>query len=104
MENITLFTIIVSVTSIVLAIVAIVLSILFYVWSRTSNIEIQKAANHIDHNTEKIEKLFNKFYTDTFGIMKATITAMQNRVFADADADSGIISTNEKIQSKKNNK
>lgn len=88
MENLQLFTIIVSISSILLAIVAITLSILFYVWSRKSNEDIQKTSIHIDHNTEKIEKLFDRFYTDTFGIMKGTIAAMQKSVFPDGDSES----------------
>jgi len=82
MDIVTLLNIIVSLTSIILAIVAIVLSILFFVWSNKSNEEVRKSAERINCTTEKIDALFNKFYDDTFGIMKSTVVAMQNRLFS----------------------
>lgn len=70
-----------SLSSIILAILAITLSIVFYKWSDTSNKEIQKVAQVIDGNTKKIENLFDKLYTDTFGLMKSNVEAMQNKVY-----------------------
>ncbi|MEN7552019.1 hypothetical protein AAG747_29180 [Rapidithrix thailandica] len=70
-----------SLTSIILAILAIILSIVFYKWSDNSNKDIQKVAQAIDGNTKKIENLFDKLYTDTFGLMKSNVEAMQNRFY-----------------------
>ncbi len=88
MDILTLFTIIVSVVSIVLAIVAIVLSILFYRWSVESNRQIVAAAAKIDSNTERLQELFNKFYSDTFGIMKAAFNALQRKALNEENTDS----------------
>jgi hypothetical protein len=74
-------TLISSISSIVLAIVAIVISFVFYKWSDDANKEIQKLAINIDNNTKKIESLFGKFYSDTFGIMKSNVEAMQKSLF-----------------------
>ena len=70
-----------SLSSIILAILAIILSIVFYKWSDNSNKEIQRVAQAIDANTKKIENLFDKLYTDTFGLMKSNVEAMQNKVY-----------------------
>jgi hypothetical protein len=72
-----------SITSIVLAIIAIILSILFYRWSDVSYKETQKISSGIDSNTKKIESLFDKFYSDTFGLMKNNYEAMQHRILSE---------------------
>jgi hypothetical protein len=74
-------TLISSISSIVLAVVAIVISFVFYKWSDDANKDIQKLTINIDYNTKKIESLFDKFYSDTFGIMKSNVEAMQKRLF-----------------------
>lgn len=103
MDTLTLFTIILAVTSIVLAVVSLVLSILFYVWSKRSNEDIQKSAIHIDHNTAEIQKLFDRFYSDTFGIMKNTVIAMQTRLFANTDSDTTKVVTTAEVSTVENN-
>jgi len=77
-----IFSLISSIVSIVLAIVAIILSILFYRWSETSNKDSQRISAGIENNTKKIESLFDKFYSDTFGLMKSNYEAMQSKVLA----------------------
>lgn len=79
LSTIEIFSLISSIASIILAVVAIVLSILFYRWSETANKDSQKAALGIENNTKKIEALFDKFYSDTFGLMKSNYEAMQSK-------------------------
>lgn len=74
-----IFSLISSIASIILAVVAIVLSILFYRWSDIANKDTQRAAAGIENNTKKIEALFDKFYSDTFGLMKSNYEAMQSK-------------------------
>lgn len=74
-----IFSLISSIASIILAIVAIVLSILFYRWSDIANKDTQRVAGGIENNTKKIEALFDKFYSDTFGLMKSNYEAMQSK-------------------------
>ncbi len=74
-----IFSLISSIASIILAVVAIVLSILFYRWSEIANKDTQRVAGGIENNTKKIESLFDKFYSDTFGLMKSNYEAMQNK-------------------------
>ena len=90
MDTLTLFTIILAIVSIVVSVVSLILSILFYVWSKKSNDDVQKSSIHIDHNTKEIQKLFDRFYSDTFSMMRGAFLAMQNRVLENENTDSDI--------------
>lgn len=90
MENIQFVSLISALSSIILSIVAIVLSILFYRWSESSNKAIQKSSSDIESNTNKMGILFDKFYSDTFGIMKSNIEAMQKQLYQSADSSLSI--------------
>lgn len=68
--------------SLLISIVAIVFSIMFYRWTNKSNAELQSATIKIESNTNKLEKIFDKLYSDTFGIMKSNIEVMQQHIFA----------------------
>ena len=76
-----LFNLIAALTSILLAIFAVILSIIFYRWSNKANKEIVTVAQAIDNNTKKIENLFDRLYSDTFGIMKSNVEAMQKQLY-----------------------
>jgi hypothetical protein len=81
MTTIELITLIAALVSIILGIVAIVLSILFYRFSQTSSAEIQKSATSIQGFVEKLEVIFNKFYGDTFSMMKETVGDMREHIW-----------------------
>ncbi len=76
-----LFNLIAALVSIVLAVVSLILAIIFYRWADKSNKEIVNVAQAIDNNTKKIENLFDKLYSDTFGIMKSNVEAMQRQLY-----------------------
>ena len=90
MDDLTLITIVLAVVSMVVSVVSLILSILFYIWSKKSNDDIQKSSIHIDHNTKEIQKLFDRFYSDTFSVMKGAFVAMQNRILENENTDSDI--------------
>ncbi|MDC6387684.1 hypothetical protein PP182_03260 [Maribacter sp. PR1] len=71
----------VAIASIILAIVSLVFSILFYRWSDKSNKQTFELSKGIENNTRKIEGLFDRFYSDTFGLMKSNYEAMQSSIF-----------------------
>ena len=87
MSKVEIFSIISSVVSIALAIFSIVLSMIFFWWSNKANKEAQQATQKIEYTAEKIEKLFDKLYTGTFGLMSSIVTGMKNSVFPE-NADS----------------
>ncbi len=75
------FNLTVALLSIVLAIVSLLFSVLFYKWSEKSNKETTKLSHDIAKNTQQLEKLFDRLYSDTFGLMKSGYEAMQKSVF-----------------------
>jgi hypothetical protein len=61
-----------SIVSVVLAVFAIWQASTFYRWSDTASKEASDSARDIRASVERIEKLFDTFYADTFGLMKDT--------------------------------
>ena len=86
---------VVSIVSIILAILSLTFAILFYRWSEKSNKQTFELSKGIENNTKKIEDLFDRFYSDTFGLMKSNYEAMQSSIFNKniSSGDSGL--TNE---------
>lgn len=72
-----------------LAVVAIWLSIVFY---RLSSAEAQKSAQNastIAGSVEKLEGLFDRFYSDTFTIFRETVGDMRQHFWQKPDATGG---------------
>lgn len=69
-----------GVASLVLAILAIWLSFKFYQMSTASSDKINDSSNKINNNVEKLEKMFDTMYADTFGMVKETVTHMRQQV------------------------
>jgi hypothetical protein len=67
--------------SIVLAIVALVLSIFFFVQGNKSANRAEKSAQEISSSVAKLEKLFESLYSDTFTMMRDTVTDMRRHVW-----------------------
>lgn len=70
-----------SIASLVLAIVAIWLSVVFYRLSNEASKSIGDASKQISSSVERLEKLFDKLYSDTFSIMKDTVTDMREHIW-----------------------
>lgn len=66
---------------ITLALFAIWQAWTLYRWSQRSEREAEKAANAIAHSVAKLEDLFDRLYSDTFGIMRDTVTDMRRHVW-----------------------
>jgi hypothetical protein len=61
-----------SMVSIALAVFAIWQAMVFYRWSDTASKEAAYSARDMRASVVRIEKLFDTFYSDTFGLMKDT--------------------------------
>lgn len=72
---------VVSIVSIILAIISLIFAVIFYRWSEKSNKGTFELSKGIEGNTKKIEELFDRFYSDTFGLMKSNYEAMQSSLF-----------------------
>lgn len=80
--NITTITI-----STILSIGSIILSIWFYRESNKQNKETSLLQTEIRNAIEKLEQLYNRTYTDTFGALKTQLDAMQKHIFTSSVGD-----------------
>lgn len=70
-----------SIASLVLAVVAIWLSIMFFKLSSKLSESTHEAAKGIGSSVERLEKLFDKLYSDTFSMMRDTVTDMRKHIW-----------------------
>ncbi|RAK39730.1 hypothetical protein B0I29_104268 [Actinoplanes lutulentus] len=71
------FNLISAVISTVLAVVALYLSIVFYRMSTSEAQRSQKSADDIAASVQRLEALFSSLYSDTFSMMRETVTDMR---------------------------
>jgi hypothetical protein len=78
--------IIASIISVFLGGFAIWLSITFYRLSNQTSQETKEAARTIFSNVERMEIIIDKLYSDTFGIMKDTVSDMRKHIWPQGQA------------------
>ncbi|EFC7754796.1 hypothetical protein CS018_003468 [Escherichia coli] len=71
-----------TIASLILAVGAIWLSIVFYKMSDAASKETTTAAKDIKASVERLENLFDKLYSDTFSMMKDTVTDMRQHIWS----------------------
>ena len=83
-----------EITSLVAALVSLIisgfaiwLSVTFYKLTTKNSKDLEKASSNIDSTVTRLEVLFDKLYSDTFNMMKDTVTDMRKHVWKTADAD-----------------
>lgn len=76
-----------TVASLILAIGAIWLSVVFYKMSVAASNSTTEAAKGIASSVERLEKLFDKLYSDTFSMMRDTVSDMRKHMWPEDDAD-----------------
>ncbi|EPT8875221.1 hypothetical protein ACVTAA_003753 [Cronobacter dublinensis] len=93
-----------TIASLVLAIGAIWLSFVFYKMSNEASKETTKAAKDIQASVERLEKIFDKLYSDTFSMMRDTVTDMRQHIWKKPNTSStnDFISDESKINELKN--
>lgn len=72
-----------TIASLILAIVAIWLSIVFFKMSSDLSKNTTEAAKGIGASVDRLEKLFDKLYADTFSMMKDTVSDMRKHIWPD---------------------
>ncbi|HBB93935.1 MAG TPA: hypothetical protein DC054_00970 [Blastocatellia bacterium] len=92
-----------SVASLVLAAVAILLSYMFFRLSAESSNGIQASTHAIDNSVTQLDRLFELLHTETFQIVRGTISAYEKRFLADPaiveeSEQLAVTKTNEKIE------
>jgi len=76
-----------SIASLILAIGAIWLSIVFYRMSSEAAKATTEAAKGIGASVERLEKLFDKLYSDTFSMMRDTVSDMRKHMWPVEDPE-----------------
>lgn len=77
-----------SLASLILALVAIWLSFKFFEKSNEASEKTIEASKGISSSVERLEKLFDKLYSDTFTMMKDTVSDMRNHIWNKDDKSS----------------
>ncbi len=72
-----------SLASLILAIIAIWLSFKFFDKSNEASDKTIEASKGISASVERLEKLFDKLYSDTFTMMKDTVSDMRKHIWSD---------------------
>lgn len=70
-----------TIASLILAVGAIWLSIIFFKMSDAASKETTTAAKDIKASVERLENLFDKLYSDTFSMMKDTVSDMRQHIW-----------------------
>ena len=92
MSSIDLISLVSSIASLILAVGAIWLSIVFYKMSNEAAKETGEAAKGISASVERLEKLFDKLYSDTFSMMRDTVTDMRKHIWNNPETTKSEIS------------
>lgn len=70
-----------SITSLILGVLAIWLSITFYKMSAKESKNAENASAQMKSSVDRLEKLFDKLYSDTFSMMKDTVSDMRKHIW-----------------------
>jgi hypothetical protein len=94
-----------SIASLILAILAIVLSIVFYRFSASASNATIEASKGIAASVERLEKLFDKLYSDTFSMMRDTVADMRKHMWPEdpSEQETVLVETEGKADEKINN-
>lgn len=89
MSNIELLAFVASISSLILAVGAIWLSIVFFKMSNEASQATTEAAKGIDASVKRLENLFDKLYSDTFSMMKDTVSDMRKHIWNGDESTGG---------------
>jgi len=70
-----------AIISVIIGLLAIWLSIQFYIMSSKSSEDTRNASKDISSSVARLEKLFDRFYSDTFSVMKETYSDMRRHIW-----------------------
>lgn len=76
-----------SIASLILAVGAIWLSVVFFKMSDAASKATTEASKDIAASVERLEKLFDRLYSDTFSMMRDTVTDMRKHIWNNPKSD-----------------
>ncbi|WP_406643477.1 hypothetical protein [Pectobacterium brasiliense] len=102
--TVTIVGFIATIASLILAVGAIWLSIVFYKMSDEASKETTSAAKDIQASVERLENIFDKLYSDTFSMMRDTVTDMRQHIWRKPEQSNQVsaIEDEDKIKELKN--
>ena len=80
-----------SIVSIILAVFAVILAIVFYKMSSDLAQRTKESSDRIGSNVDRLEMVFDRLYSDTFGIMKDTVQDMRKQLWPDTSTSDSTI-------------
>ena len=92
-----------SIVSVIISVFAIWLSLTFYRLSSSVSEDTKEAAKSIISGVNRLEVLFDRLYTDTFSMVKDTVSDMRKHIWNDIEKPEGDIANIEKTADKKIN-
>jgi hypothetical protein len=93
MDSANLVSLVASIASLILAVVAIALSIVFYRMSSQMSESTKEASKNIGASVDRLEKLFDKLYSDTFSMMKDTVSDMRKLIWPAESEEESTVTT-----------
>ena len=96
-----LVSLIASLASLILAVIAIWLSLYFYKSSSEMANQAKDSANAIESGVTRLEKLFDSLYTDTFSIMRETVTDMRRHIWPTEEEEASVLEQSQRIADEK---
>lgn len=81
LDTLQVISLLATLASLVLAVVAIWLSIVFFKMSSELAESTKEASKGIGSSVERLEKLFDKLYADTFSMMRDTVSDMRRHIW-----------------------
>jgi hypothetical protein len=88
-----------EVISVVAAVVAIALAgfaiwqaSMFYRWSNQASQDVKRSSDAMGESVRKLEDLFNRLYSDTFGMMRDTVSDMRKHMWPSEPTDEALTS------------
>lgn len=80
-ETVEILSLVGSVVSVVLAGFAIWQASTFYRWSNQASKDAKRSADAVGESVRKLEELFDRLYSDTFGMMRDTVSDMRKHMW-----------------------
>lgn len=82
LDLVMVFSLIASIAGIIISVLAVWLSIVFYRLSTKASERTDAASNDIQRGVERLEQLFDRLYSDTFSIVRDTVSDMRQHMWS----------------------
>jgi hypothetical protein len=95
-KNMETISLVASIVSVIIGGFAIWLSVTFYRLSNKISEDTREAAKGISASVDRLESLFDRLYSDTFSMMKDTVSDMRKHIWPEKDTQTEALVTIEK--------